>query len=155
MGKSVLYGQVTFGRNHSHPSTSITEKVAKMEKFPPSTERQLHLKTVLFFFGTTTFLNVNSFDELRLDNDVVQAANDVWRLFISTAASREVAPNFWVVHNQSSLRKKAKNVASGRLDGKTQFRVVLVCQCQKGFDHGLGLLCLSSLDISQCLSDTV
>ena len=66
MGKSVLYGQVTFGRNHSHPSTSITEKVAKMEKFPPSTERQLHLKTVLFFLGSTTFLNVKCLVELTL-----------------------------------------------------------------------------------------
>ena len=66
MGKSVLYGPVTFGLNHSYLSTSITKKVAKMKKFPPSTEHQLHLKTVLFFFGTTTFLNVNCFDELTL-----------------------------------------------------------------------------------------
>ena len=49
MGKSVLYGSVTFGRNHSYPSTSIAKKVAKMEKFPPVHEHQLHLKTVLFF----------------------------------------------------------------------------------------------------------
>ena len=66
MGKSVLYGPVTFGRNHSYPSTSITKKVEKMEKFPPSTKSQLHLKTVLFFFGTTTFLNVNCLGELTL-----------------------------------------------------------------------------------------
>ena len=66
MGKSVLYGQVTFGRNHSYPSTSIAKKVAKMEKFPPVHEHQLHLKTVLFFFGTTTFLNVNCLGELTL-----------------------------------------------------------------------------------------
>merc|ERR1711937_1065043 len=30
-----------------------------------------------------TDINVNSFEELRLSDDVVQAANDVWRLFIS------------------------------------------------------------------------
>jgi hemoglobin-like flavoprotein len=38
-----------------------------------------------------TDINVNSFEELRLDDSVVQAANDVWRLFISTASSREAA----------------------------------------------------------------
>merc|ERR1719487_3080580 len=38
-----------------------------------------------------TEISVNTFDELRLDATIVQAANDCWRLFISTAASREAA----------------------------------------------------------------
>merc|ERR1719486_1052640 len=38
-----------------------------------------------------TDIKVNSFEELRLDDNVVRAANDCWRLFISTASSREAA----------------------------------------------------------------
>merc|ERR1719377_365216 len=38
-----------------------------------------------------TDIKVNSFEELRLDDAVVRAANDAWRLFISTASSREAA----------------------------------------------------------------
>merc|ERR1719486_65313 len=38
-----------------------------------------------------TDIKVDSFDELILDPNVVQSAQDVWRLFISTAASREAA----------------------------------------------------------------
>mmetsp|Transcript_73683 Transcript_73683/g.134860 ORF Transcript_73683/g.134860 Transcript_73683/m.134860 type:complete len:1147 (-) Transcript_73683:47-3487(-) len=36
-------------------------------------------------------INTESFDELRLDDTIVQAANDAWRLFINTADSREAA----------------------------------------------------------------
>jgi hypothetical protein len=36
-------------------------------------------------------INVNSFDDLILEQGTVQAANDAWRLFISTAESREAA----------------------------------------------------------------
>jgi hemoglobin-like flavoprotein len=38
-----------------------------------------------------TDVNVTVFDELRLEQEQVQAANDAWRLFISTAESREAA----------------------------------------------------------------
>ena len=50
MEKKVLYGPVTFGRNHSYPSTSITKKVAKMEKFPPVHKLIILLKTRSIFF---------------------------------------------------------------------------------------------------------
>merc|ERR1712151_1136565 len=36
-------------------------------------------------------INVNSFDELRLDESVVLNAQDAWRIFINSAASREAA----------------------------------------------------------------
>merc|ERR1712048_526281 len=36
-------------------------------------------------------INVNTFDELRLDEDVVSNAQDAWRIFINSAASREAA----------------------------------------------------------------
>merc|ERR1711988_270449 len=36
-------------------------------------------------------INVNSFEELVLEGSKIQAAQDAWRLFISTAASREAA----------------------------------------------------------------
>jgi len=36
-------------------------------------------------------INTNAFDELRLDQSLITAANDAWRLFISTADSREAA----------------------------------------------------------------
>merc|ERR1711953_1601030 len=36
-------------------------------------------------------INVNSFDELRLDESVVSNAQDAWRIFINSAASREAA----------------------------------------------------------------
>ena len=50
MGKKVLHGPVTFGRNHSYPSTSITKKVAKMEKFPLVHKVIILLKTRTIFF---------------------------------------------------------------------------------------------------------
>ena len=50
MGKKVLYGPITFGRNHSYPSTSITKKVAKMEEFPLVHKLIILLKTRSFFF---------------------------------------------------------------------------------------------------------
>merc|ERR1712151_988661 len=36
-------------------------------------------------------INVNSFDELRLDEAVVMNAQEAWRIFINSAASREAA----------------------------------------------------------------
>merc|ERR1719379_957366 len=36
-------------------------------------------------------INVNSFEELRLDDNVVFNAQDAWRIFINSASSREAA----------------------------------------------------------------
>mmetsp|Transcript_41104 Transcript_41104/g.76493 ORF Transcript_41104/g.76493 Transcript_41104/m.76493 type:complete len:1133 (-) Transcript_41104:34-3432(-) len=41
--------------------------------------------------NTGSDINTESFDELRLDPSICQAANDAWRLFINTADSREAA----------------------------------------------------------------
>lgn len=54
MRKKVLCGPDTFGRNYSYPSTSITRKVAKMEKFPLVHNSSFCWKHEAFFPGSPT-----------------------------------------------------------------------------------------------------